>query len=172
MNQKILIRLIFSGLVAFICYALWAYYANSLVTDDQYLLIRAALVQGAYSGSITLVFTFLLEYFYKRYGSSTFCLALIVPTLNKNLITKEPCATKETFKRGLRLSEQKCKGHCIPGRMLSPIPALLIQAISVTAINIVFNTPNILLTIAPSIIFSAIYGYLYSFSLAKSSIQH
>ena len=56
-----LIRLTLSGAVAFFFYALWAYYANSLVTDNTEVLYKAALVQGTYSGIITLVFTLLLE---------------------------------------------------------------------------------------------------------------
>lgn len=170
MSKKTLIRLVLSGLIAFISYALWAYYANSLVTNDQHILIKAALVQGTYSGSITLIFTFLLEYFYKRFGSSTLCLALIVPTLNPKPTSDDKCTTQEIIDQGLKLSKQKCKGCCLPGRVLSPIPAVVIQAVLVSIVNIVFNTPNLILTIAPSIVFSAIYGYIYSFSLAKTEI--
>jgi hypothetical protein len=37
----------------------------------------------------------------------------------------------------------------------------------VISVNIAFMTPNLWLTVAPSIFFSAIYGYIYSFSLTK-----
>ncbi len=169
MNGKTILRLVLSGVIAFISYAAWAYYANSLVTDDKQILVKAALVQGIYSGSITLFFTFLLEIFYKKFGAKSYCLALIVPTINATPTKNKPCPTKEAFKNSLALSERKCGGTCLPGSLISPLPALFIQSILVIAVNIAFNTPNLFLTVLPSIVFSAIYGYIYSFSLAKKT---
>lgn len=167
MQVKVVLRLFISALIAFVSYAAWAYYANSLVTTDKSLLIKAAVVQGIYSGGVTLIFTLFLEIFFKKFGSSSYCLALIVPRFNAKHSKKTPCSTVETFEAGLKLSEKKCDGRCLPGAWLSPLPALLLQSILVITINIVFATPNLWLTVAPSIAFSGIYGYVYSFGLAR-----
>jgi hypothetical protein len=166
MQSKALIRLVASGIIAFVSYAAWAYYANSLVTNDSAVLIKAAIVQGSYSGAITLFFTFLLEVFYHKFGKSTYCLAFITPHINAHSKT-QVCSTLETFKAGLELSERQCEGKCVAGSLLSPLPALAIQSVMVISVNIAFATPNLWLTVAPSIVFSAIYGYSYSLSLAK-----
>jgi hypothetical protein len=165
-QAKVILRLFISGLIAFISYSAWAYFANSLVTDNQQVLIKAALVQGLYSGGVTLFFTFLLEIFYSKFGRSTYCLPLVLPRINSHS-KQNPCATHETFTSSIKLSERKCRGKCMPGAMLSPIPALIVQSIMVISINIAFATPNLWLTVAPSILFSAIYGYSYSLSIAK-----
>lgn len=167
MSIKVFLRLFVSAFIAFVAYASWAYYANSLVSNDEQVLIKSALVQGFYSGSITLFFTLLLELFYKKFGSNSYCLALIMPRINKKHSKQNPCSTLETFKAGLALSEKKCGGTCLPGELLSPLPALIIQSIMVIGINVLFATPNLWLTVAPSIVFSAIYGYSYSLALAK-----
>jgi hypothetical protein len=44
------LRLALSAILAFSFYASWAYYANSLVTADKAILLKAALVQCTYSG--------------------------------------------------------------------------------------------------------------------------
>jgi hypothetical protein len=167
MNKASIIRLILSGLIAFFSYAAWAYYANSLVSDDRSILLKAALVQGVYSGSITLIFTFLLEVFYKRFGSSNYCLGFVIPTINAKPTATTQCNTQKVFESSLALSQKKCNGSCLPGVIISPLPALFIQTVMVISVNIFFNTPNLWLTVAPSIFFSAIYGYAYSIGLAK-----
>ena len=169
MTVKVFVRLFLSALIAFVSYASWAYYANSLVTQDVEVLRKAALVQGLYSGAITLFFTVLLEVFYKRLGASVFCLPFIVPSINITPTAKERCPTQETFAASLELSERTCNGTCLPGQFISPLPALFIQTIMVVSVNIAFATPNLWLTVAPSIVFSAIYGYVYSMALAKKS---
>ncbi|MGB3726373.1 MAG: hypothetical protein WA981_11450 [Glaciecola sp.] len=162
------LRLLASALIAFCSYAAWAYYANSLVTTNTTTLFKAAIVQGTYSGAVTLAFTFLLEVFYKHFKSKSYCLAFIVPRINKDSLA-DPCKTKQTFDASLRLSETICSGRCLPGVLLSPLPALLIQSVLVIAINIIFATPNLWLTVAPSILFSGIYGYAYSIGLHRKS---
>jgi hypothetical protein len=169
MSLKVFVRLFLSALIAFVSYASWAYYANSLVTDDQQVLIKSALVQGIYSGGITLFFTLMLEVFFRKFGASVYCLPLVTPRINAKHTFKNPCSTLETFEASLELSEQRCKGTCLPGALLSPIPALAIQSILVVTVNIAFETPNLWLTVAPSILFSAIYGYFYSFALARKA---
>lgn len=171
MKAATLFRLIASGLIAFVSYAAWAYYANSLVTDNSRVLIKAAIVQGTYSGGITLFFTFLLELFYKRFGSSSYCLPLLTPNILSKHTKDNPCSTLETLKATLELSERACKGACLPGVILAPIPALVIQSILVIAVNIAFATPNLWLTVAPSILFSALYGYSYSIALKRKNTK-
>jgi hypothetical protein len=169
MTNKVLIRLLLSALIAFSAYAGWAYFANSLVTSDTDVLLRSALVQGTYSASVTLIFTALLEVFHKKFGSSAYCLPLITPRINVTPTQSHKCTTLETFEASLELVEKKCKGKCLPGELISPIPALAIQSILVILVNIAFSTPNLWLTVAPSIFFSAIYGYSYSYALAKKN---
>ncbi len=160
-------RLAVSGLIAFVFYAAWAYYANSLVTDDQQVLYKAAIVQGSYSGGITLIFTFVLELFHKLFRNKQYCLPLIVPTLIKPSFFSKECATTKTFESSLHTIEKACNGTCVPGMLITPLPAILVQSLFVISVNIAFMTPNLWLTVAPSIFFSAIYGYVYSVSLTK-----
>jgi hypothetical protein len=164
------LRLALSAILAFSFYASWAYYANSLVTADKAILLKAALVQGTYSGGITLFFTFLLEYFHTKFGHSAWCVSLIVPRWSKDS-DDEKCQTKEAVEDALASSQQRCSGNYLPGMLLVPIPALLVQCTLLITVNVLFATPNLWLTIAPSIVFSAIYGYLYSVSLSKSQAR-
>jgi hypothetical protein len=164
------LRLIVSGLLAFFFYASWAYYANSLVTDEQAILIKAALVQGTYSASITLFFTLLLEFFHTKFGHSAWCVSLIVPRWSKDS-ADEQCQTLAAVKDALDSSKRLCSGQSVPGMLLVPLPALLIQIVLLLAVNIVFATPNLWLTVAPSIVFSAIYGYSYSIGLSKTQTR-
>jgi hypothetical protein len=167
MNTATIFRLVISGLIAFVSYAAWAYYANSLVTQNTTVLYKAAIVQGSYSGGVTLAFTFLLEVFYRKFGASTYCLPLIMPRISRKPDASHPCSTLETFQKAIDESEQKCHGKCLPGVIISPLPALLIQSVLVIAINVLFKTPNLWLTVAPSILFSGIYGYVYSAGLFR-----
>jgi hypothetical protein len=167
LTTKLFLRLFISALIAFVSYALWAYYANSLVTNDTAVLLRAALVQGSYSAGITLFFTLLLEICFHKFGKNPYCLAFIVPVINAKPTSKSKCPTLETFEASLDLSQKKCDGASLPGELISPLPALLLQSVLVISVNIAFSTPNLWLTVAPSIIFSAIYGYIYSFALAR-----
>ncbi|MBF7071845.1 hypothetical protein ISG33_00345 [Glaciecola sp. MH2013] len=163
------IRLITSGIVAFTFYAAWAYYANSFVTEDESTLLKAALVQGVYSGSITLIFTFFLEFFFHIFKHKSYCLPFIVPNLvSPHLFSKE-CATTKTIENSLAEIEKACKGTCIPGMLLTPVPAIITQSVLVIGINVIFNTPNLWLTVAPSIFFSAIFGYIYSIGLTRKA---
>lgn len=159
------LRLIISAIIAFLFYAAWAYYANSLVSDDSSVLIKAAIVQGTYSGSITLIFTFILELFHAKFGHKDLSIAFLVPRWSNSTRTKSE--TEVIVEDALEDITNACSGNCVPGMLLAPIPALLIQTILVVAINIWFATPNLWLTVAPSVIFSAIYGYSYSITLTK-----
>ncbi len=162
-----LLRLTISGLVAFFFYASWAYYANSLVTDDTQTLYKAALVQGTYSGIITLVFTFLIELSYKMLSNKQYCLPFIIPSLTRPAFFSKECETTKTIETSLRKITRACDGTCVPGVLLTPMPAIAVQSIFVISVNIAFMTPNLWLTVAPSVFFSAVYGYAYSVSLTK-----
>jgi hypothetical protein len=163
-------RLLISATIAFIFYASWAYYANSLVTNDKQILARAAVVQGTYSAGITLFFTVLLEFFHARFGHSRLCLACIVPRWSKDDVD-HPCITKTTVAESLSTIKLACAGNSIPGMLLVPLPALFLQTALVIVINIAFATPNLWLTVAPSIVFSAVYGYSYSIGLTKGQTR-
>jgi hypothetical protein len=121
------LRVFISSMIAFIANFGWAYWVNSMMTDEIMGLLRFALVQGVYSGFMTAGFTFLLE-------------KAIFIMRNKN----------------------------IPIALWGPIPPMLIQSSSVILINLLNRTPNLWMTVAPSIIFSAIYGYLYTLSLLRN----
>jgi hypothetical protein len=161
------IRLAISGLIAFCFYAAWAYYANSLVTNDPETLYKAALVQGSYSGGITLIFAFTLELFHKILSNKYYCLPFIVPTVARPAFFSKACETTKTFEVSLNNIERACSGTCLPGVLLTPLPAIALQGSFVVAVNIAFMTPNLWLTVAPSIFFSAVYGYIYSISLTR-----
>lgn len=165
--MKAILRLSLSAIIAFCFYASWAYYANSLVTSQQNLLIKAALVQGLYSGGITLFFTVLIEFFSTKLSNKAFCLPFVIPTLFKISLFSDRCATTQTFAENLSYLEKKCAGFCLPGMLVTPLPALLLQSILVVSINVLFETPNLWLTVLPSILFSGIYGYIYSIGLTK-----
>ena len=113
-----------SVLVSFIFYFAWTWYANSLVTDDQAVLLRTALVQSSYSAFITLIFTSMLSW-----------------------------------------TTIKMKCHNRP--YLAVIPPLILQSVMVYSINYINQTPNLLLTIIPSIYFTGVYGFAFTFSLLK-----
>jgi hypothetical protein len=166
-----IIRTFLSGLVAFLFYAAWAYFANSLVTHDHDVLVKAALVQGIYSGAITLVFTVFLEFFFKIFSHKTFCLPFIVPYISssfrKSKNGEDDCVASRAIEESLIELEAACKGHCLPGMLVTPLPAIALQSALVIGVNIIFETPNLWLTVAPSIFFSAVYGYAYSIGLGK-----
>lgn len=161
------IRLVISGLIAFCFYAAWAYYANSLVTDDPKTLYKAALVQGTYSGGVTLIFAFTLELFHKLFNNKQYCLPFIIPSLIRPAFFSKECATTKTLEASLNSIEHACRGTCLPGMLLTPLPAIALQSSFVVAVNVAFMTPNLWLTVAPSIFFSTVYGYIYSISLTR-----
>ncbi|MBL4910351.1 MAG: hypothetical protein JKX78_10130 [Alteromonadaceae bacterium] len=70
-----------------------------------------------------------------------------------------------TFSSLLSFTIEKMKCHKHP--FLAIMPPLLMQSMIVYGINYLNNTPNILLTIAPSIFFTALYGIIFAFSLRK-----
>ncbi len=126
--RKAKIRMAVSSLVAFAFYFLWAYWANSGADIAIEVTIRSALVQGTYSGLVTLIFTWLLE-------RSMMVVA--------NRFGDRP--------------------------WLTPLFPITLQSVFVIGVNIINDTPNLWLTVAPSILFSAIYGYIYVYLVAVNT---
>jgi len=119
-------KLLIVTLGSFSFYFFWTLWVNSLVSDDQILILRSAILQGSYSALMTLSFTAIL----------TWSLALM-----------------------------KC--HNMP--YIAIIPPLIIQSSLVYLVNLFNQTPNLLATIAPSILFTALYSLFYSRSLLKAT---
>lgn len=161
-------RLALSALIATVFYGGWSYFANSLVSDDTALVLRSALVQGVYSGSITLMFTWLLEGAYKRVGARHFSFAFVVPLVClAHSPSEHAYRIRQSFNTALERSASWFKGTCWPGAILAPLLPLLVQSLLVIGVNVVNQTPNLALTVAPSIFFSGLYGYMYTFALYK-----
>lgn len=161
-------RLIWSAVVAFVFYFGWSYWANSMATDDQALVLRSAIVQGTLSGGITLFFTLGLEMAVKRFGGSCYSLVFIVPVLcSVHSKTRHNIAIFNTFNSALDLSASKLSGSCIAGTFFAPLMPLAVQASINIGVNVINQTPNLWLTVAPSILFTGIYGYVYTFTLLK-----
>ena len=161
-------RLWLSAIIATSFYGGWSFFANSLVTDDFSLLLRSALVQGLYSGGITLLFTWLLENTYDRVGTRHFSFAFVVPLVcMAHSPSKQARQIRRSFNRILDQSANWFEGTCMPGVIFAPLIPLFIQSLLVIAVNLINNTPNLALTVAPSIFFSGVYGYIYTISLFK-----
>lgn len=159
-------RLLWSALVSFVFYFGWSYWANSMATDDQALVLRSAIVQGSLSGGITLGFTFILENVVKRFGGNCFSLIFVVPVLcSVHSKTQHNIAIFNTFNSALDLSAKFMKGACVPGTMLAPLLPLAMQSSLTIGVNILNQTPNLWLTVAPSIFFTGLYGYVYTYTL-------
>ncbi|WP_026376403.1 hypothetical protein [Aestuariibacter salexigens] len=162
------VRLITTSAAAFMFYAGWAYWANMLATDDIYVLLRSALVQGSYSAVVTLVFTSLVEWVYTRSHGTCLSLAFIVPVMCAfHSTTPQNLAIRRSFNEALDASATLFRGLRLPAVLLSPLPALLVQSALVVCVNLINQTPNLWLTVAPSIMFSAIYGYIYVAALYR-----
>ena len=162
------LRLLVSAIVSFAFYFAWAYFANSLVTDNQGVLLRAALVQGLTSSTITLLFTVGLEKSVKAFGGNYYSLVFITPILcSVHSKTPHNIAIFNTFNSALDLSAKYLKGVCLAGTLLAPLLPLAMQASIAIGVNVLNQTPNLWLTVAPSILLTGIYGYTYTFTLLK-----
>lgn len=163
------IRLIFSGIVAFCFYFAWAYWANSSPDIDPSMTLKSALVQGLYSGTITLGFTFLLEQANDKLSHRCLSLAFMVPVLCAvHSPTRQASAMRSAMNDALELSARKVAGTSLPGVVFAPLLPIVVQSILVIGVNVLNQTPNLWLTVAPSIAFSGIYAYSYSITLWRS----
>ena len=118
-------RALISALVAFSFYSAWSWWVNSMASDNQLLIIRSAVLQGAYSAMMTVTFTSFLNW---------------------------------------TLSKMKC--HKRP--QLAVLPPLAFQAMMVIALNVINSTPDLWATVAPSIVLTGVYGFIYANSLLKT----
>lgn len=161
-------RLWISAIIATLFYGAWSLFANALVTQDIVILIRSALVQGFYSGLITFLFTWMLEKTYKSVGVKHLSFAFVVPLVcMAHHQTKHANIIRSAFNRTLDKSAMWLKGVCWPAAVVAPLVPLSIQSVLVIAVNLVNQTPNLVMTVAPSIMFSALYGYTYTLTLYK-----
>lgn len=71
-----------------------------------------------------------------------------------------------TFTAFLNWTLSKMKCHKRP--QIAVLPPLAFQTVMVTALNVLNNTPDVLATVAPSIIMTGIYGFIYANSLLKT----
>lgn len=163
-------RLILSGVVSFIFYFSWAFWANSADDILKSVTLKAALVQGTYSGFITLFFTFILEMVVLRYKTSWISLAFITPIICKfHSTTPQNIAIRHSFNNALNLSAQYFNQKKIKGVIFAPLIPILVQSGLVIIVNILNQTPHLVLTVAPSIFFTTLYAYSYMMTLLKSN---
>jgi hypothetical protein len=85
--------------------------------------------------------------------------------------TNHNIAIFNTFNSALDLSAKVLKGTCVPGTLLAPLMPLAVQASLTIGVNILNQTPNLWLTVAPSILFTGIYGYVYTYTLLSKREQ-
>jgi hypothetical protein len=166
------LRLILSAAVSFSFYFVWSYWANGMASDDQALVLRSALVQGTLSATITILFTFILEKSVSKFGDSYLSLIFVVPIIcNVHSKTSQNIAIFRTFKNALDNSAKYLSNNAIPGSVLAPLLPIAIQSSIAISVNLVNQTPNLWLTVAPSILITAIYGYVYTYSLLSKPKQ-
>jgi hypothetical protein len=159
-------RLLLSAIISFVFYFGWSYWANSLVTDNTNLLMRSAFVQGSLSATITILFTFILEKTVGKFEKSYVSLIFVVPIIcTVHSKTKQNVAIFKTFKSMLDKSADYLSNNSVPGTALAPLLPISVQAFIAIAVNVINQTPNLWLTVAPSILITAIYGYVYTFTL-------
>lgn len=164
------IRLLVSAVVAFGFYFAWAYRVNRGPDIDPAVTQRAALVQGSYSGGVTLGFTFILEKLVSRFGGRCFSLAFMTPILcGVRARTDQARAIAASFRDALETAADYFEGKRIAGAILAPLIPLAVQSVAVVSVNLINKTPNLLLTVAPSIVLTGAYGYLYTFTLLRAS---
>ena len=166
-------RLSVSVIVAFLFYGGWSLFANALVTAEMDILVRSALVQGFYSAGVTLTFTWMLEKAYCKSESKYISLAFVVPLVCwVHHDTKQAGLMRQVFNETLDRSASWFNGRSWPGAAFAPLLPLAIQATLVIGVNTLNQTPNLLLTVAPSILFSALYGYMYTIALYKRAQKY
>ncbi len=164
-----IVRLLLSALVAFCFYGGWAYFANMTSTMSAQALWQVALVQATTSAAITLGFTLMTEWSYRRFKSSCVSFAFVTPLLCLPY-HHSPYASqiKRSFNQLLDQSAKYLHHKRFSGALFSPLIPMSIQGIIVITVNVINGTPNLGLTVTPSILFSGIYGYIYTLSLYKN----
>lgn len=165
------LRLLLSAAVAFIFYFVWAFWANSSPSIDSSITFRTALVQGSFSGFTTLFFTLILEKVHTKLENKYLSLAFVVPILcSIDSKTKQNIAIFKTFNYSINTWVDYFKASRLSPTLFVPLFPIFVQSILVISVNLLNNTPNLWLTVTPSIFFSAVYGYVYTFTLLKTKL--
>ena len=160
------VRLILSALISFFFYFTWSYWVNNMATEDHDLVLRSAIVQGTLSATITLLFTFTLEKLVSKFGQSYLSLVFVVPIIcTIHSKTKQNIAIFRSFRSALDKSAKYLSNNAIPGTLLAPLFPITVQSSIAIGVNLINQTPNLWLTVTPSIVITAIYGYVYTFTL-------
>ena len=166
------VRLIISAVISFCFYFAWSYWVNSMASEDEELVLRSAIVQGTLSATITLLFTFILEKLVSKFGKSYLSLVFIVPIIcTVHSKTKQNIAIFRSFRNALDRSAKYLSNNSIPGTLLAPLFPIAIQSSIAIGVNLINQTPNLWLTVAPSIVITAIYGYVYTFTLLSKPTE-
>ena len=162
------LRLLLSALIAFCFYGGWAFYANMAQTITTSQLYQIALVQATTSAAITLGFTVLTEWSYRRFGQRCVSFAFVTPLLCMPY-HNTPYAKqfKRSFNQLLNRSAGYLKENRFSGALFAPLVPMSLQGTIVIGVNVANSTPNLWLTVLPSIFFSGIYGYIYTLSLYR-----
>jgi hypothetical protein len=164
------LRLLLSAVIAFVFYFGWAYWANSNVDINNSVTLRAALVQGSFSGFTTLFFTLILEKLHSKYGKNCLSLTFVVPILcSVHSKSKQNIAIFNTLNYSINTWAKYFKSNKLSATILIPLLPIAVQTSLVIGINSINNTPNLWLTVFPSIFFSSVYGYVYTFTLLKNT---
>ncbi|NMP80310.1 hypothetical protein HHE92_10920 [Pseudoalteromonas arctica] len=154
--------------MSFVFYFSWAYWANSSADIAKSVTLQAALVQGLYSGFVTLFFTFILEKVVNKYKSSYVTLAFVTPIICMfHSKTPQNVAIRQSFNNVINSSASYLGNKKIAGVLFAPIIPITIQSSLVIIVNVINQTPNLALTVAPSIFFTALYAYTYMLALLK-----
>jgi hypothetical protein len=112
------------------------------------------------------LFTFILEKFVSKFGQSYLSLIFIVPIIcTVHSKTKQNIAIFRSFRNALDSSAKYLNNNSIPGTLLAPLFPIMIQSSIAIGVNIINQTPHLWLTVTPSILITAIYGYVYTFTL-------
>ena len=163
-----IVRLLLSALVAFCFYGGWAYFANMSSTVSAEALWQVALVQASTSAAITFGFTLITEWSYRRFKASCVSFAFVTPLLCLPYHhTPYASQIRRSFNQLLDKSAGYLRENRFTGALFSPLIPMSIQGIIVISVNVINETPNLWLTVTPSILFSGVYGYIYTFSLYK-----
>ena len=95
-------------------------------------------------------------------------MAIICP---EHFRTSQNIAIFRTFKNMLDNSAKYLSNNLIPGSLFAPLLPIAIQSSIVISVNWLNQTPHLWLTVAPSILITAIYGYVYTFTLMSKPKQ-
>lgn len=154
--------------MSFIFYFSWAFWANSAADIAKSVTFQAALVQGLYSGFVTLFFTFILEKVVNKYKFSYVTLAFVTPIICMfHSKTPQNVAIRQSFNNAINSSASYLSNKKKAGVLFAPIIPITVQSSLVIMVNVVNQTPNLALTVAPSIFFTALYAYTYMLALLK-----